>query len=135
MKHLTFSYFNPLDPTDLPSNMQDFPRISPKFRANILIQRPTYVYLLMITISFLLHLREHLSSFNLICWTHICGKYFLNVSILEKCGKIWENGVFPGGYGRIGEILHGRIGVYRVNRFVFLNVQHLWKAKVAVGGH
>ena len=65
---------NPLDPTDLPSNMRYFPRISPnslkisqKFRANTLIQRPIYVYLLIITISFLLHLREHLSSFNLIC--------------------------------------------------------------------
>ena len=43
---------NPLDPTDLPSNMRYFPRISPKslkispeFWSNIQIQRPTYVYL------------------------------------------------------------------------------------------
>ena len=101
--HRFTSSRHPLDPTDLPSNMRYFPRISPnslkispKFRANILIQRPTFVYLLIITISFLLHLREHLSSFNLICWTHICGKYFLNGSILEKCGKIWKNSRFSG---------------------------------------
>ena len=44
--------FNPLDPTDLPSNMWYFPRISPKsleispkFRANSQIQSLTYVYL------------------------------------------------------------------------------------------
>ena len=34
------------------------------------------------------------------------GSYFLFGSNLEKCGK---TSVFPGGYGRIGEILHGRI--------------------------
>ena len=33
-------------------------------------------------------------SFNLIYWTPICGKCFLEGSILEKCGKIWENGCF-----------------------------------------
>ena len=37
-----------------------------------------------------------MSSFNLICWTHIYGKYFLNGSILEKCGKIWKNGSLSG---------------------------------------
>ena len=31
---------------------------------------------------------------------------------MENFGK---TGVFPGGYGRIMEIPHGRIGVYRVN--------------------
>ena len=105
-------YFPRISPNSL--------KISPKFRANILIQRPTYVYLFIITISFLLHLREHLSSFNSICWTHICGKYFLNGSFLEKCGKIWKNGRFSGrlrpdwgnttraataGYGSIGIII------------------------------
>ena len=40
----------------------------------------------------------------MIYWTPICGKYFLGGSILEKCGKL---AVFPDGYGRIGEILHG----------------------------
>ena len=29
-------------------------------------------------------------------WTPICGRYFLNSSILEKCGKIWKNGRFSG---------------------------------------
>ena len=39
------------------------------------------------------------------------GKYILVGSNLEKCGKFREKktAVFPGGYGRIGEILHGRI--------------------------
>ena len=45
-------------------------------------------------------------GFNLIYWTYICGKYFLNGSFLEKYGK---TAVFPGGYGLIGEIPHGRI--------------------------
>ena len=53
-------------------------------------------------------------GFNLIYWTPILGEYFLVCSILEKCGKIWENGHFSGrlwpdlgknhmgGYGLIG---------------------------------
>ena len=49
-------------------------------------------------------------GFNLIYWTPICGKTFLDCSILEKCGKIWKKtAVFPGGYGRIGDIPHGRL--------------------------
>ena len=32
----------------------------------------------------------------MIYWTPICGKYFLDCSILEKCGKIWKNGCFSG---------------------------------------
>ena len=35
-------------------------------------------------------------GFNLIYWTYICGKYFLNGPFLEKCGKIWKNGRFSG---------------------------------------
>ena len=35
-------------------------------------------------------------GFNLIYWTPMCGKYFLEGSILEKCGKIWENDRFSG---------------------------------------
>ena len=35
-------------------------------------------------------------GFNSIYWTPICGKYFLDCSILEKCGKIWKNGHFSG---------------------------------------
>ena len=35
-------------------------------------------------------------GFNLIYWTYIYGKYFLNGSFLEKCGKIWKNGRFSG---------------------------------------
>ena len=55
--------------------------------------------------------------FKMIYWTPISGSYFLKGSILEKCGIFLKNCVFPGGYGRIGEILtggYGRIGVYRV---------------------
>ena len=35
-------------------------------------------------------------GFNLIYWTPICCKNLLNCSILEECGKIWENGRFSG---------------------------------------
>ena len=35
-------------------------------------------------------------GFNLIYWSPMCGKYFLEGSILEKCGKIWKNGLFSG---------------------------------------
>ena len=45
-------------------------------------------------------------GFNLIYWTLMSGGYFLYGSNLEKYGK---TAVFPGGYGRIGEIPHGRI--------------------------
>ena len=53
-------------------------------------------------------------GFNSIYWTYICGKYFLNGSFLEKCGKIWIKRPFfraataelgkyrTGGYGQIG---------------------------------
>ena len=34
---------------------------------------------------------------------------FLEGSNLEKCGIFGKTAVFPGGYGRIGEIQHGRI--------------------------
>ena len=37
------------------------------------------------------------------------GLYCFVGSNLEKCGKLWKNGVFPGGYGQIGEIPHGWI--------------------------
>ena len=37
------------------------------------------------------------------------GLYFLYGFILEKCGNSRKTDVFPGGYGRIGEIQHGRI--------------------------
>ena len=40
----------------------------------------------------------------------MCGSYFSMGSNLEKGGNIWKNGCFfPGGYGRIGDIPHGRI--------------------------
>ena len=38
-------------------------------------------------------------GFNLIYWSPICGKYFLDCSFLEKCGKIWINGRFSGWLG------------------------------------
>ena len=38
------------------------------------------------------------------------GLYFLLSSNLEKCGFFFgKTAVFPGGYGQIGEIPHGRI--------------------------
>ena len=47
-------------------------------------------------------------GFNLIYWTPICGKHFLDCSILKKMWKYVEKQpFFPGGYGRIGEILQG----------------------------
>ena len=94
---------NPLDPTDLPFNMRYFPRISPnslkispKLRANILIQSPTHPYLFIKTKKFLLYLKGNFIGFNLIYWTPICDKYFLEGSILEKCGKFRKNGCFSG---------------------------------------
>ena len=67
--------------------------------------------------------------FNLIYWTLICGKYFLDCLILEKCGKIWKNGRFfwaatdglgkycTGGYSRIQIIFIKRLKVY-LNMFL-----------------
>ena len=103
--------FNLIDPKGLPSNMRYFPRISPnsykippKFRVNTQIQSVTNAYLVIKTKGFLLHLMWNFIGFNLIYWSPICGKYILDCSFLEKCGKIWKNG-----YGRIGEIPHGRL--------------------------
>ena len=48
-------------------------------------------------------------GFNLIYWTPMSGLYLLYGFILEKCGNSLKNSCFPGGYGRIGEISHGRI--------------------------
>ena len=45
-------------------------------------------------------------GFKMIYWTPMSGSYFLWGSILENLGK---TAVFPGGYGQIGEIPHGRI--------------------------
>ena len=48
-------------------------------------------------------------GFNLIYWTRKCGFTFwwvLSWKIVEKFGN---TAVFPGGYGRIGEIPHGRL--------------------------
>ena len=92
-------FINPIDPKGLPSNMRYFPRISQnslkiplKFRANTQIQILTNAYLLIKTKQFLLHLTWNFMGFNLIYWTTICGKTFLDCSILEKCG----NGRFSG---------------------------------------
>ena len=48
-------------------------------------------------------------GFKMIYWTSMSGSYFMYGSILEKCGQFWKNNHFLGGYGRIGEIPHGRI--------------------------
>ena len=94
---------NPIDPKGLPSNMQYFPRISqnslkipPKYRANTQIQNATNAYLFTKTKRFILHSMWNFTGFNLIYWTPICGKYFLDCPILEKCGKIWKNSRFSG---------------------------------------
>ena len=81
-------YFPRMSPNSL--------KICPKRRVNVHIQSPTDLYLLIKTKSFLLNLKGHFISFNLIYWTPICGKY----------GKM---AVFPGGYGRIEEIQHERL--------------------------
>ena len=68
-------------------------------------------------------------GFNLIYWTPMGGCYFLLGSNLEKYGKFWKTAVFPGGYGRIGEIPHGRIwpdwGLKRVKNRVGRSVRVL----------
>ena len=83
--------------------MRYFPRISqnslkipPKFRANTQIQSVTNAYIVIKTKWFLLYLVWNFIGFNLIYWNPICGKYFLDCSFLEKCGKIWKNGRFSG---------------------------------------
>ena len=48
-------------------------------------------------------------GFEFIYWTPVSGLYFLQGSTLENFGKFWKTAVFPGGFGRIGEIPHGRI--------------------------
>ena len=35
-------------------------------------------------------------GFNLIYWTPISGSYFLQHSILGKCGNLWKKGRFSG---------------------------------------
>ena len=47
-------------------------------------------------------------GFNLIHWTPM-GGYFLLVLIWKNMENSGKTAVFPGGYGRIGEIQHGRI--------------------------
>ena len=42
----------------------------------------------------MLYLKEHFVGFNLIYWTPISGSYFINGSILEKCGNFRKNGRF-----------------------------------------
>ena len=49
-------------------------------------------------------------GFNLIYWTPMGGFYFLLSSNLIKKGEnVGKTAVFPGGFGRIGEIPHGQI--------------------------
>ena len=64
----------------------------------------------MKTKLFLLYSIQLFVSFKMIYWTPMSGSYFLYGSIfffnVEFFGK---TAVFPGGYGRMWEILHGRI--------------------------
>ena len=48
----------------------------------------------MKTKLFLLHQIEFFISFKMIYWTTMSGSYFLDGSILEKCGFFWKNGRF-----------------------------------------
>ena len=50
-------------------------------------------------------------GFKMMYWTPMSGSYLLWGSILEKKNGFFfgKTAVFPGGYGRIGEIPHGRI--------------------------
>ena len=65
---------------------------------------------------------KHYMIFNLtILDAYICGEYFLLCSSLKNVGK---GAIFPGGYGRFGEIPNGwqRLdGAYRVN--IYANIQ------------
>ena len=71
---------NPLDPTDFTSNMQYIPKISPN--------SPGLIFKFKVLPRLPVYLNEIIS--------------------FEKIWKIWKN-VFSGGYGRIGEIQHGRL--------------------------
>ena len=90
-------HLNPIDPRNLPANMQYFPRnspnslkISPKFRANNNIQSLTNADPFYQNENFFfLHFRGHFIGFYLIYCTPICGFSLLDGSI---CGKIWKNG-------------------------------------------
>ena len=46
-------------------------------------------------------------AYRLIYVTPMSGKYFLECSLLGKCGKISKNRCISSGYGRIEEIPHG----------------------------
>ena len=64
-----------------------------------------------------MHLKGNFIGFNLLYWTPTCGKYFLEGSIFEKCGKMWKNGRFPAATAGLGKYCtsgYGRIGIYRV---------------------
>ena len=50
----------------------------------------------MKTKLFLLHQIEFFIGFKMIYWTTMSGSYFLDGSILEKCGNFWKNVCFSG---------------------------------------
>ena len=81
-------YFPRISPNSL--------KISPKFRANIKIQSPTYAYLFIKTKLFLLHFKVHYIHFNMTYWPSICGKYFLEGSILENLEKYGKTAATAG---------------------------------------
>ena len=100
---------------DLSSNMRYFPRISPislkispKFRATIHIQSLTNAHIFIKTKSFPLRVKGNFTGFNLIyCTPALCAVYtFLLVLIWKNVENLGKMAFFPGGYGRIGEILH-----------------------------
>ena len=47
-------------------------------------------------------------AFHLIYWTPICNSLF-RVPFWKTVQKYGKTAVFPGGYGRIGEIPHGQL--------------------------
>ena len=48
-------------------------------------------------------------GFKMIYWTPMSGSYFFRVLFWKNVGKCGKTAIFPGGYGRIGDIPHGRI--------------------------
>ena len=53
-------------------------------------------------------------------WSPISGSYFLNGSILEKCGHFWKKRADMARLGKYCTGGYGRIGVYRVSVELFM---------------
>ena len=86
---------NPLDPMELHpicGISPGFPQIPSEIPQNLEL---IYKFKVLPTQTYSSK-QNNFNSFNLIYWTPICGKYFLDDSFFEKRGKIWKNGRFSG---------------------------------------